>query len=75
MIPFKAKVDFKSGITPGNFESGNNYKQHDLTDELVDAFHKAGFIDVDGLPTDIQLNPQNVILVPDDMTVQNQTVL
>ena len=75
MISFKAKVDFKSGITPGNFESGNNYKQHDLTDDLVNAFHAAGFVDVEGMPTDVQLNPQNVILVPQDVTVQNSVVL
>lgn len=70
-IPFKAKTEFKSGSQ--TFEAGNTYSKHEISDELVNAFHQAGFLEIDGLPTDIPLNPSNVILVPDDFVVQNST--
>jgi hypothetical protein len=72
-IPFKAKTEFKSGTQ--TFEAGNTYSKHEISDELVNAFHQAGMVEVEGLATDIPLNPNSVIVVPDDVIVQNSSVV
>lgn len=69
MKQFVALVDFKSGYD--NFEAGNKYTNHKISDAEVDALHKAGFLSIDGVEdNEIKVGVAEPILVVDDMVVE-----
>lgn len=69
MKPFKVIVD--PGFSHGHsfYEEGNTYKRHDLNDNELDAYHRAGFIHIDGLD-DNETNPDKQIVVASDIKIK-----
>lgn len=63
-MKFKVKNEFKSGYR--SFEEGNNHdsgKMPDVSDEDVQRWYRAGFVDIEGEEPGPDLNPQRVELV------------
>jgi len=65
-MKFKVISKFRHGYT--TFEAGNSHdsEQLGMSDELVDVFHRAGWVSIDGRE-DNAVNPGHVEVIPDNV--------
>ena len=69
-MKFKVLTEFKHGYA--TFEEGNNHDSDKLgfTDDLIEVFHKAGWIELEGRENnDLDLTEQ--VVIPDNVMHNN----
>jgi hypothetical protein len=65
-MKFTAKEDFLNGRT--TFEEGNTYDsaKHDISDQMLNAFYDAGWVEIEGKDPSPDRNPGAVELKLED---------
>jgi len=72
-MKFKVLTEFKHGFD--TFEEGNNHDSEklDLTDELIEVFHRAGWVELEGRENN-ELNPTEQEVIPDNVMHNSEII-